>query len=127
MTTYYADTSALVKRYVDEAGEHLASSGICTRPPPTIVIVHLATVEVTDAFTRRLREGVLTPAEHVRLQNNFRADCLNAYEMVNGRSTPPGTTVPRSLEPPFHAPWNHRSTPPGTTVPHPPDRPITRR
>ena len=82
MTTYYADTSALVKRYVDEKGSIWLRSVFAAAPPPSIIIVHLAIVEITSAFTRRLREGTLTPTEYVQLQNDFRADCLDEYDMV---------------------------------------------
>jgi hypothetical protein len=51
-------------------------------PSPSIIIVHLAIVEMTGALTRRLREGALTPAEYTQLQNAFRSDCLDEYEIA---------------------------------------------
>ena len=47
-----------------------------------MIIAHLAVVELTSALMRRLREGVLTPAEYTQLQNAFHADCLNEYEIA---------------------------------------------
>jgi predicted nucleic acid-binding protein len=82
VTTYYVDTSALVKRYVDETGSNWLRTALGAEPPPSIIIVHLAVVEMTSALTRRLREGVLTTAEHAQLQNAFRSDCLNEYEIA---------------------------------------------
>ncbi len=82
MTTYYVDTSALIKRYVDKVGSDWFRAMLNTEPSPAVIVVHLITVEVTSAFTRRLREGTLTQAEYARVQDAFRADCLNEYEMV---------------------------------------------
>lgn len=82
MTTYYADTSALIKRYVDEVGSDWLRATFDAQPPPSIVVVHLLLVEVTSALARRMREGVLTPAEYAQIQNAFRHDCLNDYEIV---------------------------------------------
>jgi len=82
MTTYYVDTSALVKRYVDETGSGWLRTILGAEPSPSVIIVHLAIVEMTSALTRRLREGVLTPAEYAQLQNAFRSDCLDEYEIA---------------------------------------------
>ena len=82
MTTYYLDTSALIKRYVDEVGSDWLRATLDAQPLPSIVTVHLIIVEVTSALTRRMREGTLTPAEYVQVQNAFRFDCLCEYEIV---------------------------------------------
>ena len=82
MTTYYVDTSALVKRYVDEIGSGWLRTIVSAEPSSSVIIVHLAIVEMTSALTRRLREGVLTPAEYAQLQNAFRSDCLEEYEIA---------------------------------------------
>ncbi len=82
MTTYYLDTSALIKRYVDEAGSRWLRAILNGKPRPAVVIVHLVIVEVTSALMRRVREGVLTDGEYVRMQDAFRADCLRQYELV---------------------------------------------
>jgi predicted nucleic acid-binding protein len=39
-------------------------------------------VEVTSALMRRVREGTLTLVDYAQVQNAFRADCLNEYELV---------------------------------------------
>lgn len=80
MMTYYLDTSALIKRYVDEVGSDWLRATLDTQP--SVVIVHLTIVEVTSALMRRRREGALTPTEYTRVQNAFRSDCLCEYEMV---------------------------------------------
>jgi hypothetical protein len=61
MTAYYVDTSALVKRYVDEVGSDWLRAALKAQPRPAIVVVHVAIVEITSALTRRRREGILTP------------------------------------------------------------------
>jgi hypothetical protein len=82
MTTYYVDTSALIKRYIDEVGSDWLRATFNTPPLPSVVFIHLAIVEVTSALTRRMCEGILTPAEYTQAQNAFRADCLNEYELI---------------------------------------------
>ena len=83
MTTYYLDTSALVKRYVDEAGSEWVRTTLRQSPPPSLIVVHLALVEMTSALTRRLRDGSLTLEDYVRIQDAFRADCLVEYRIVS--------------------------------------------
>lgn len=82
MTTYYVDSSALIKRYVDETGSDWLRATLGVQPSPAVIVVHLVTVEMTSAFTRRLREGVLTPEEYACVQDAVQADCLYEYEMV---------------------------------------------
>lgn len=82
MTTYYVDTSALVKRYVDEAGSDWFRTILDQSPPPSVIVVHLVIVEMTSALTRRRREGTLTPTEYAQIQAAFRSDCLNEYRIV---------------------------------------------
>jgi predicted nucleic acid-binding protein len=58
--TRFFDASALVKRYVEEAGSatvrRLATSG-------TVAISRLSEIEIASAVERRVREGALTPEE----------------------------------------------------------------
>jgi predicted nucleic acid-binding protein len=82
MTTYYVDTSALVKRYIDEVGSDWLRAELNTSPPPSLLVVHLAIVEITSALTRRMREGILTLTEYAQVQNAFRSDCLNEYQLI---------------------------------------------
>jgi len=82
VTACYLDTSALVKRYVDETGSDWLRAMLAAQPAPSVIIVHLAIVEVTSALARRVREGALFPAEYAEIQNAFRSDCLSEYEIV---------------------------------------------
>jgi len=83
MTTYYVDTSALVKRYVNESGSNWLRAALSQFPAPSVIIVHLAIVELTSALTRRRRDGSLTPAEYVQMRDAFRSDCLTEYRIVS--------------------------------------------
>jgi predicted nucleic acid-binding protein len=83
VTTYYLDTSALVKRYIDETGSAWIRATLSQSPPPSLIIVHLALVEITSALTRRRRAGSLASAEYARIQDAFRADCLMEYRIVS--------------------------------------------
>lgn len=82
MTTYYLDTSALVKRYVDETGSRWLRALLDAPPRPSVVLVHLVIVEMTSALVRRVREGVVSAPEYIQAQNAFRADCLSQYDLV---------------------------------------------
>ena len=83
MTTIYLDTSALVKRYVDESGSDWVRAMLNQSPTPSLIVVHLALVEITSALTRRLRNGSLAQADYARIQDAFRADCLREYRIVS--------------------------------------------
>ena len=68
----YCDTSALIKRYVEEEGTDTvdslwsASLGIATSV--------VAFAETAAAFSRKLREGVLTEKEYVETLKIFKTD-----------------------------------------------------
>ena len=83
MTTYYLDTSALIKRYVDEAGSGWLRATLAALDPPSLIVAHLAIVEVTSALMRRVRDGSLTPADYTTLQSVFRNDCMRDYSLMN--------------------------------------------
>lgn len=82
MNVHYLDTSALVKRYIDETGSHWLRAKLSAQTSPAIIIIHLAIVEMTSALTRRLREGTLTLTDYTKAQDAFRADCLGEYEIM---------------------------------------------
>ena len=44
MTAFYVDTSALVKRYVDEIGSGWLRTIVSAEPSSSVIIVHLAIV-----------------------------------------------------------------------------------
>lgn len=88
MSIYYLDTSALVKRYVNEVGSEWLRAAFAPSASPLAFTSRMTIAEVTSALTRRLREGALTPAEYISARNAFRGDCLNDYRIM-----PPTMTV----------------------------------
>ena len=71
MTTYYLDTNALVKRYVDETGSPWLRALLDAAPCPSVVLVRLVVVELTSALIRRVREGVVSATEYAQAQRPF--------------------------------------------------------
>jgi uncharacterized protein len=82
VTAYYVDTSALIKRYVDELGSDWMRARLTSPPVPSIICVYLVVVEVTSALTRRVREGGLSRADYAQVQRAFRTDCIEDYDLV---------------------------------------------
>ncbi len=68
MPLHYLDTSALLKRYVDEVGSEQMDALLASGPLATSVLVR---VEVASALGRRTREGLLTEAESEDIYDDF--------------------------------------------------------
>jgi predicted nucleic acid-binding protein len=88
MATYYMDSSALVKRYVAEAGservEALASArGADGRPVHVIAVSKIGIVEVAAAVARRGREGSLSAALQDAVLQAFLGDCERRFLMLS--------------------------------------------
>ncbi|MGA2439655.1 MAG: type II toxin-antitoxin system VapC family toxin [Tepidisphaeraceae bacterium] len=82
MAVLFLDSSALVKRYVAEAG----SSHVAGLLDPAVGnVVHIAAVtgaEVIAALVRRQREGSLSANDTARAIAEFREDWTNGYEVI---------------------------------------------
>lgn len=76
----YCDTSALIKRYVEEEGTELvdrlwsASLGIATSV--------VAFAETASTLSRKLREGILTEREYVTTVKTFKSD-FDSFVLVS--------------------------------------------
>jgi len=57
MTTYYLDTSALSKRYVQEIGTAWVRALVAPAAGHTLLTARITMVEVYSALARRRREG----------------------------------------------------------------------
>lgn len=68
----YCDTSALIKRYVEERGT--ADIDRLWENASVISTSVVAFAETISAFSRKSREGLLTKAEFSRILKKFRAD-----------------------------------------------------
>ena len=75
MSTYYIDTSAAVKLYVQEVGSDWLRNQVGVGDMPSVVSSQLLWVEIWSAFARRVRERTVTAVEYrdmCQLFNNHR-------------------------------------------------------
>ena len=82
MPFYQLDASAIVKRYVAEAGSRWIRGLAVAGNRNSISIAEVTRVEVAGALARREREGSLSPAERARLRSTFEAHCAARYRLV---------------------------------------------
>ena len=80
MVNYYLDTSALLKRYVDEIGSEWVRAEILGAA--VLASSELIIVEAISAFNRRAREGGLAHEEYQRVRDIFYEDCHEQYQIV---------------------------------------------
>jgi len=81
MTTYYLDTSALSKRYVQEVGTEWIRT-LASQDEHTLLTARVTMVEVYSALARRKREGSVPPADCAIAAQAFAAHCATEYEFV---------------------------------------------
>ena len=81
MSNYYFDASALVKRYINETGSQWLRALFSDREA-SFFVAHVAIVEVISAFTRRMREDIITPVEYQELLAAFRMHCVRDYRLI---------------------------------------------
>jgi predicted nucleic acid-binding protein len=79
---YFADTSALAKRYINEAGSAWLRGLLNPSTGCETFIVRLAAVELIAAITRRERTGSLSSADAAAARAAFRADLTAEYQVV---------------------------------------------
>lgn len=82
MSAYFLDTSALVKRYVDETGSVWLRAIVDRALSPFLVISQLLVVEVYSALNRRSREGTISQGDYTRTKHTFQGDCQNEYNLI---------------------------------------------
>jgi predicted nucleic acid-binding protein len=80
MVTYYLDTSAALKQYVNEVGSEWQKHTLSR--DTVIVATQLLIVEVASALNRRVREGTVEHHDYARLSGRFRDDCRDVYQLV---------------------------------------------
>ncbi len=82
MADYYFDSSALVKRYVNETG----STWVCGLFDPSlnheVFIAAITPVEIVAAITRRARGRTIAQVDAVAACTQFRADLQTGYQVV---------------------------------------------
>ena len=82
MPFYQCDASGLVKRYVDEVGSDWVRAIVAPAAAHIVSIADITRAEVTSAFARRAREGVITLHERDELIETFHAHCAAYYHIV---------------------------------------------
>lgn len=83
MTTYYADSSALVKRYVNETGSPWVQT-LCN--PPTghvLALAHIGLVEIAAALSMKVRQGILATSVRDNLLRDLQSDAQNQYWLID--------------------------------------------
>lgn len=83
MTTYYADSSALVKRYVNEAGSAWIQSLCDPSSEHVIALAHIGLVEIAAALAMKVRQGTLSPIIRDNLLRDLRHDAQTQYWLID--------------------------------------------
>ena len=82
MAVYFVDSSALVKRYINEIG----SAWVLSLFDPTlnndILIAAITGVEIVAAITRRARGGSISATDATIVCSQFRSDLHSEYQVV---------------------------------------------
>ena len=79
MAAYFFDSSALVKRYVNETGSGWVQALTDSAAGHEIYVARITTVEVIAALVRRIRAGSLNAQAAVA---PFKADAANIYRII---------------------------------------------
>ena len=82
MSAFFGDTSALAKRYLDEAGSLWVLDWILPNSGHLVIVSDLAIVEMLSLLARRLREGKLSPSNQAILEANFLLHIETEYLVV---------------------------------------------
>jgi predicted nucleic acid-binding protein len=82
MAQLYLDSSALVKRYVREAGSTWLQAFLSAGPGYTAATGRLSIVEVVSARNRRVPDGSIPPMDHITLRDDVLALCRREYRIV---------------------------------------------
>ena len=83
MAVYFFDSSALVKRYIQETGSASVQTLFQQAQPQDLYIARIAGAEVISAIARRGRAGDLSPQELANALGRFRQDFATAYEIID--------------------------------------------
>ena len=82
MSLFFIDSSALVKRYVEEPGSSWLRSLASPAASNRLIIARATWVEVLSAFARRRREGSISAADVRQTTDAFRYDLDVQYRVV---------------------------------------------
>ncbi len=79
MAGFFCDSSAIVKRYVNETGSNFVDGLADLKSGNVILLSRITRVEVAAAIARRLKNGSLTPADAQKALAAFQHDLVNNY------------------------------------------------
>jgi hypothetical protein len=82
VTTYYADSSALVKRHVNEPGSAWMRAVCDPAVGHVLALGHIGLVEITAALAAKLRQGVLPVDVLDGLLRDLERDARNQYWLI---------------------------------------------
>ena len=82
MADYFFDTSALVKRHVNEVGSPWVRSLVHAKASHRVYIARITAVEVFSAITRRQHKGDLSPAQAGAILGHFRRHLIQRYHIL---------------------------------------------
>jgi predicted nucleic acid-binding protein len=82
MTTFYLDTSALIKRYVQESGTAWIQTQITPPTDHVLLTARITMVEVYSALARRKREGSVPAADCAVAAQAFAVHSVTEYDFV---------------------------------------------
>jgi uncharacterized protein len=80
---YFVDSSAIVKRYVNETGTGWIRRITRQGQPHPIYLARITAVEVTSAIARRRKGGYLTRSRARNLLNRFRDHLAKRYVTID--------------------------------------------
>ena len=83
MATYYLDSSALAKRYVQETESLWVQTITDPAAGHNILIVRLTLIEITSAITRRGRGGTIPPGDVTTILGQFREEAAGGFVILD--------------------------------------------
>ena len=83
MPSYFFDSSALVKNYVQETGTAWVRALIAAKPTNEVITALVTGPEIVAALTRRVRIGLTTQTDATTAINAFRYDFQAQYKPIS--------------------------------------------
>ncbi len=82
MSDYYADSSVLVKRHVNETGTTWFQTLCAPSTDNVIITARISLVEVYSALNRRQREAHISNTDYADIVADFVTACATEYQLV---------------------------------------------
>jgi uncharacterized protein len=82
LIVYFADTSALAKRYLAEVGSRWMRNQLIPSSGNVILISQTASIEIFSLLARRQREKSISPSAEMRLRRAFLRHLMHEYLAV---------------------------------------------